>query len=139
MARKNLHSTRTLLKRACQCLDAMEGRILISPWPSRTWACFPHRTEPVSPDDQFHLPGITCWFAVIPTHPADPSQYDNSHGGSGFMLEALDFYGHGDNRIAVFDWTGLKILTVRTARPALVFNSAVSYSPVSIFLFFPRR
>jgi hypothetical protein len=26
------------------------------------------------------------------------------------MLEALDFYGHGDNRIAVFDWTGLKNL-----------------------------
>jgi hypothetical protein len=61
-------------------------------------------------DDQYHLPGITCWYAVIPAHPPDSSQYDNSHGGSGFMLESLDFYGTGDNRIAVFDWTGLQNL-----------------------------
>lgn len=61
-------------------------------------------------DDQYHLPGITCWYAVIPAHPADPTQFDNSHGGSGFMLESLDFYGQGDTRIAVFDWTGLKNL-----------------------------
>ncbi len=61
-------------------------------------------------DDQYHMPGITCWFSVIPVHPPDPSQYDNSHGGSGFMLETLDFYGQGDNRIAVFDWTGLENL-----------------------------
>jgi len=61
-------------------------------------------------DDQFHLPGITCWYSVIPAHPPDPSQYDNSHGGSGFMLESLDFYGEGDTRIAVFDWTGLENL-----------------------------
>ena len=61
-------------------------------------------------DDKLHLPGITCWYSVIPVHPPDPSQYDNSHGGSGFMLETLDFYGLGDNRIAVFDWTGLEYL-----------------------------
>jgi hypothetical protein len=61
-------------------------------------------------DDEFHLPGITCWFSVIPAHPPDPTQYDNSHGGSGFMVEALDFYGLGDDRIAVFDWTGLENL-----------------------------
>ncbi|MGH3303815.1 MAG: hypothetical protein ACRDOK_19480 [Streptosporangiaceae bacterium] len=58
-------------------------------------------------DDQFHAPGITCWYSVIPAAPPDPSQYDNSHGGSAFMLESLDFYGSGDNRLAVFDWTGL--------------------------------
>jgi len=61
-------------------------------------------------DDQFHEPGITCWFSVIPAMPPDPSQFDNSHGGSGFMLDSLDFYGQGDNRIAVFDWTGLSNL-----------------------------
>jgi len=61
-------------------------------------------------DDQFHSPGITCWFSVIPAHPADSSQFDNTHGGSGFMLNTLDYYGHGDTRIAVFDWTGLKNL-----------------------------
>jgi hypothetical protein len=58
-------------------------------------------------DNLLHEPGITCWFSVIPAQAPDPSQYDNSRGGSGFMLEALDFYGNGDNRIAVFDWTGL--------------------------------
>jgi hypothetical protein len=62
-------------------------------------------------DNTLHLPGITCWFSVIPAMPPDPSQYDNSHGGSGFMLETLDFYGSGDTRIAVFDWTGLQTLS----------------------------
>jgi hypothetical protein len=61
-------------------------------------------------DNQFHLPGFTCWYSVIPAHPSDPAQYDNSHGGSAFMLNTLDYYGHGDNRIAVFDWTGLETL-----------------------------
>ncbi len=61
-------------------------------------------------DNEFHAPGITCWYAVIPVHPPDPSQFDNSHGGSGFLLESLDFYGSGDDRIAVFDWTGLSNL-----------------------------
>jgi hypothetical protein len=60
-----------------------------------------------SKDGTFGLPGITCWYSVIPAEPADPSQWDNSHGGSAFMLESLDFYGSGDNRMAVFDWTGL--------------------------------
>jgi hypothetical protein len=61
-------------------------------------------------DNKFHRPGITCWFSVIPTMPPDPAQYDNSHGGSGFMLDNLDFYGQGDNRIAAFDWNGLSAL-----------------------------
>ena len=61
-------------------------------------------------DNKFHRPGITCWFSVIPAMPPDPAQYDNSHGGSGFMLDNLDYYGQGDNRIAVFDWTGLSAL-----------------------------
>jgi hypothetical protein len=51
--------------------------------------------------------GVTCWYSVIPAQPPDPSQYDNSHGGSAFMVGTLDFYGSGDSRIAVFDWTGL--------------------------------
>ncbi len=61
-------------------------------------------------DDKYDLPGVTCWYSVIPAQPPDPSQYDNSHGGSGFMLDSLDFYGQGDDRIAVFDWTGLENL-----------------------------
>lgn len=58
-------------------------------------------------DNTFHRPGFTCWYAAIPAVPPDPTQYDNSHGGSGFMVDTLDFYGNGDTRIAVFYWKGL--------------------------------
>ena len=60
--------------------------------------------------------GVDCWAAVIPAQPADAGQYDNHYGGSGFMMDALDFNSFaelpsaGDNRIAVWDWTGLKNL-----------------------------
>jgi hypothetical protein len=60
-----------------------------------------------SKDNPFGVAGVTCWYSVIPAQPPDPSQYDNSHGGSAFMLDSLDFFGNGDTRIAVFDWTGL--------------------------------
>ncbi len=52
----------------------------------------------------------TCWYQVIPAASPAPSQFDNSHGGSGFMVGSLDFFGVGDTRIAVFDWTGLSAL-----------------------------
>ena len=67
-------------------------------------------------DNEFHEGGIACWFTVIPAQAPDPSQYDNSYGGSGFMLASTDFYGFsgvpgvpltGANQIAVWDWTGL--------------------------------
>lgn len=58
-------------------------------------------------DNTFHEPGITCWYATQPAPAPDPSQFDNSHQGSGFILGTLDFYGNGDDRLAVFDWTGL--------------------------------
>jgi hypothetical protein len=54
--------------------------------------------------------GAVCWYQVIPAVAPDATQFDNSNGGSGFMLAALDFKGKGDNRIAVFDWTGLSRL-----------------------------
>ena len=43
-------------------------------------------------DNVLHQGGITCWVAVIPAQPA-AGQFDNSHGGTGFMLGSLDFYG----------------------------------------------
>ncbi len=52
----------------------------------------------------------TCWYQVIPAASPSPGQFDNSHGGTGFMVGSLDFFGVGDNRIAVFDWTGLSAL-----------------------------
>jgi hypothetical protein len=60
--------------------------------------------------------GIFCWSAAIPAQPADSGQWDNRYGGSGFMVSALDFesfFGNpsaGDNRVAVWDWTGLSNL-----------------------------
>jgi hypothetical protein len=67
-------------------------------------------------DDVLHQGGITCWVAVIPAQPV-AGQFDNSHGGTGFMLGSLDFYGFagtlptsGDNRIAAWAWTGLSAL-----------------------------
>jgi hypothetical protein len=67
-------------------------------------------------DKVLHEGGITCWEAVIPAQPV-AGQFDNSHGGTGFMLGSLDFYGFaavsptsGDNRIAAWAWTGLSAL-----------------------------
>src|SRR5215831_2947990 len=60
-------------------------------------------------DNRLFQPGIACWVAVIPAT-ANPGQFDNSHGGSGFMITNPDFYLTGGNQLAVFDWTGLKNL-----------------------------
>jgi hypothetical protein len=60
--------------------------------------------------------GVACWAAAIPAMPPDPSQFDNKQGGTGFMMASLDFNSFagltptGDNRMAVFDWTGLRNL-----------------------------
>jgi len=60
--------------------------------------------------------GIDCWYQVIPAQSPDPTQFDNTHGGTGYMLANLDFasfaFGttQGDNRIAEFQWTGLSNL-----------------------------
>jgi hypothetical protein len=61
-------------------------------------------------DSKYFEPGVACWIEAIPAVAPDPSQWDNSHGGSGFMLATIDFYGLGGNQLAVFDWTGLKNL-----------------------------
>jgi len=69
-----------------------------------------------SSDDALHEGGIACWAAAIPAQPADSGQFDNAHGGTGFMVSSLDFYGFdglvssGDNRVAAWAWTGLSAL-----------------------------
>lgn len=62
-------------------------------------------------DNTYSEPGVACWYAVIPAQPADSTQWDNNHGGSGFMLGTLDYYGVGGNQLAVWDWTGLDNLS----------------------------
>jgi len=73
---------------------------------------FPTPDGTCASDNVHHLAGLTCWYQTIPAQAPDPSQYDNNNGGSGFMLSSLDFYGNGDNRFAVFDWTGLRNLNI---------------------------
>ena len=60
-------------------------------------------------DNKLFQPGIACWIQVIPATPPN-GQFDNSHGGTGFMLATIDFYSLGGNQLAAFDWTGLKNL-----------------------------
>jgi hypothetical protein len=66
-------------------------------------------------DNVLHQGGITCWVAVIPAQQV-AGRFDNSHGGTGFMIGSLDFYGFvplatsGDNRLDVWAWTGLSAL-----------------------------
>ena len=60
-------------------------------------------------DNKLFQPGIACWIRVIPATPPN-GQFDNSHGGTGFMLATIDFYCLGGNQLAAFDWTGLKNL-----------------------------
>jgi hypothetical protein len=62
-----------------------------------------------SSDNKYFEPGVACWFSVIPAVPPN-GRFDNSHGGSGFMLATVDPYGTGGNQLGVFDWTGLKNL-----------------------------
>jgi hypothetical protein len=68
--------------------------------------------------------GFACWFQVIPAQAPDRSDWDNSHGGSGFMMGALDFFGQGDTRVAVFAWTGL----VNLNSPNCVTCSGIQFS-----------
>jgi hypothetical protein len=78
-----------------------------------------------------HEGGTTCWVAVIPAQPV-AGQFDNSHGGTGFMLGSLDFYGFaavsptsGDNRIAAWAWTGLSALN---SKGCATCSSAIRFS-----------
>jgi hypothetical protein len=90
--------------------------------------------------------GIDCWSAVIPAQPADAGEYDNHYGGSGFMMSALDFesfFGNpsaGDNRVAVWDWTGLSSLNSSGCRSCSgvnfggqVFTGEPYYGPENFF------
>lgn len=66
-----------------------------------------------TPDGTCSAASPTCWYQVIPAQAPDPTQFDNHHEGTGFMIGSLDFVGSGDTRFAVFDWTGLEHLNSR--------------------------
>ncbi len=63
-----------------------------------------------TPDGSCNTAVFSCWYEVIPAATPMATQFDNHHDGSGFMVASLDFFGSGDTRIAVFDWTHLGAL-----------------------------
>ena len=77
--------------------------------------------------------GQVCWYQVIPAQSPDATQFDNDHGGTGFMVGSLDFLGAGDNRIATFDWTGLSDLlsSACSACGGISFGNQILVSPVT--------
>ena len=89
-------------------------------------------------DNELHVGGIACWFTVIPAQAPDPSQYDNSYGGSGFMLASTNFYGFaGGLRVASGGQQDRRLGLDRPERPEQqqllevlsVSDAAASYSP----------
>ncbi|MEM0117397.1 MAG: hypothetical protein QXV32_03020 [Conexivisphaerales archaeon] len=51
--------------------------------------------------------GAVCWYQVIPAQTSGGS----SDTDQAYMVAALDFFGMGDNRLAVFSWNGLSGLS----------------------------
>jgi hypothetical protein len=87
--------------------------------------------SPFQPSSASCAGGVVCWYQVIPAQTPDPSQYDSSNGGTGWMAASLDFFGLGDNRVATFDWTGLCALdnTCRNSSTAVMFGGTLYTTP----------
>jgi len=51
--------------------------------------------------------GAVCWYQVIPAQTTGAV----SNSDQAYMMASLDFFGVGDNRVAVFSWNGLSALT----------------------------
>jgi hypothetical protein len=73
-----------------------------------------------------------CWYQVIPAQTPDPSQFDNSNGGTGWMVASLDFLGAGDNRVAAFDWTGLCALDTSCGN-SIMFGGTLYTTPSTVY------
>jgi hypothetical protein len=54
--------------------------------------------------------GAICWYSDIPAQSPSDANFNNSFGGSGFIVGSLEFTGGGDNRVAAFYWKGLSAL-----------------------------
>ena len=76
-----------------------------------------------------------CWYQVIPAQTPDPTQFDNSNGGTGWMAATLDFFGAGDNRVAAFDWTGLSSLNSLACNKcdAITFGGTLYTTPQIVY------
>jgi hypothetical protein len=76
-----------------------------------------------------------CWAGVIPAQTPDSSQYDNSNGGTAWMVASLDLIGFGDNRVATFTFTGLCNLDSTCASPTTVkFGGTLYTTPQIVYM-----
>jgi hypothetical protein len=86
--------------------------------------------SPFQPFTEDCTSGAVCWYQVIPAQTPDPSQFDSSNGGTGWMAASLDFFGLGDNRVAAFDWTGLcAIDNTCSSSTAVMFGGTLYTTP----------
>jgi hypothetical protein len=64
--------------------------------------------------------GALCFYSVDPTVSPTALSYDTSHSGTAWAVSSLDFFGTGDNRLAV--WSFSDTSSVRSSTPAITLS-----------------
>lgn len=63
--------------------------------------------------------GLFCFYSVLPTIAPTTGSWDSSHGGTAWAVSSLDFFGSGDNRLAVWAFSNTSAITSSPASIAL--------------------
>ncbi len=58
--------------------------------------------------------GLYCFYSVDPTGAPTNGSYDTSAGGTAWAVSSLDFFGSGDNRLAIWAFTNTGSITAKT-------------------------
>lgn len=58
--------------------------------------------------------GVYCFYSVNPTLSPTAASFDGSQGGTAWAVSSLDFFGSGDNRLAVWAFTDTSSITAKT-------------------------
>ena len=61
--------------------------------------------------------GAFCFYSVDPTISPTTGSYDTSQSGTAWAISSLDFFGSGDNRLAV--WSFTNTASIRSATPSI--------------------
>ena len=61
--------------------------------------------------------GLYCFYSVNPADSPTTSSYDSSNSGTAWALSSLDFTGAGDNRLAVWSFSGTS--SISSASPSI--------------------
>jgi hypothetical protein len=67
--------------------------------------------------------GLYCFYSVDPTVSPTTGSYDTSQSGTAWAVSSLDFFGSGDNRLAV--WSFANTASIRSASPAIALSLAL--------------